>query len=162
MDVKTAVSFLSGSEGVRLVLSGLFLGMCGVQDLRSRRVSLAGVAAAGAAAFAMEAAACLLGTTDAAACLLEILPGLFLLLLSFAAKGAAGAGDGACFMVLGGFVGLWRTAAVLAASLLLASAAGIVCLALKKAHGKTRLPFLTFAAAAWTGILAAQAAGIRW
>lgn len=151
---------VSGSEKLRVLLSGAYLAACGVQDLRRRRISLRLSLAAGCTAVLLDAAAFACGDGRALSYAAGLVPGLLLLLLAFFADGAAGQGDGICFLVLGAFLGGAEAWTVLTAALILASLSGTGLMFFRKAGRKTRLPFLTIAAAAWAGLLLARGTGI--
>lgn len=143
-------------EVIRIGLSVIFMGICGIQDYRSRRISLRLCAAAGAAAVLFgirDLAAGRLALPGMLACLL---PGFLLLMAAYAAEGSAGTGDGVCFLILGLFLGAKEVWAVALAAALLSALAGIVLVVLHRAGRKSRLPFLTFGAAAWLGLLIAS------
>lgn len=142
------------TESMRLFFSGVFLGLCGLQDLFTRRIRIPFLAASALLAAGFDLYTCIYGISAPAYCLAALLPGAFLLIPAFAAKGAAGKGDGICFMIAGAFLGWRQTWVVLMAALLLASVCGILLLSTRKADKKTRLPFLAFAAAAWAGMFA--------
>ena len=91
-----------------------------------------------------------------------LIPGGMLLLLALLSGGAAGIGDGICFMVLGALLGTWMTWILLMYSLLLASFCGVILMLFQKAGRKTRMPFLAFTAVAWAGIMAVKLSGIDW
>ncbi|MDO5133145.1 MAG: hypothetical protein Q4D81_09205 [Eubacteriales bacterium] len=169
-------ALLAQGDLCRLVfpaLSSVYLVICGIQDFRRRRIHL-GVSAAVAA---LAVIALLLqktwrigfqegireGLTEGVAAVPgAMMPGALLLLLSFAAKGTAGPGDGICYLVLGIMLGMRTTWMLLAASLMLSSVCGIVLLAVRRADRKTKMPFLTISAAVWAAVLAARCAGITW
>lgn len=91
-----------------------------------------------------------------------LLPGGMLLLLAALSGGAAGTGDGICFLVVGALLGTWMTWILLMCSLVLASVCGVILMLLGKAGRKTHMPFLAFTAAAWAGILAVNLSGMNW
>lgn len=155
----------AGSEGAataRVVVSVLYMAICGIQDLISRRVSLKVCAAAGIAGLFFEAGDLAAGRCSFPGLLACLVPGLFLLLAASAAKGSAGKGDGICFLVLGLFLGAQTVWTVALAASLLAAVTGIVLIALHRAGRKTKLPFLSFGAAAWLGIVLLHLTGIEW
>ena len=160
-----AFGFISGWP-VSLPAVTVYLSVCAVQDLRRRRISLRWSVCMGALALAADIAKAMAflntsGNTTPGEVLSGFLlwlsclaPGCLLLILSAAAEGSAGAGDGICFLVVGAFTDARTAWILLAASLFLASVSGIVLMCLKKADRKTRLPFLAFVGAAWgTGLL---------
>lgn len=139
----------------RLILFSVYLGICALQDLRVRRISIPLSALAGAAAAVLDLPALADGSLDMILFAAGMLPGILLLLICVAAKGAAGSGDGLCFLAAGAMLGPGPAWILLMASLSLTCVCGILLLALGKAKGKTRMPFLTFAGLAWILVLAA-------
>ncbi len=73
-----------------------------------------------------------------------MIPGAILIVLSRIFKGALGAGDGMILMMIGSFLGLRRSVAVLFAALVLSMAAALVLLAARKVDRKTQFPFVPF------------------
>lgn len=143
---------------MRLAVSGIYLAICAVQDFRSRKISLIPSIIAGCAAAAMDAALLIRSPEKIFPYLAGLLPGLFLLSLAFASEGAAGPGDGICYLIMGALEGAWKICLLLAGALLLSSVGGGILLLTHRGSRKTRLPFLTFTAAAWI-LLAAGARG---
>ncbi len=145
----------------------LFLALAGVQDLRRQAVSVRLLAV-----FAGLGLLCRLlfpaGTPfssgaarSAAAWMAAFLPGLFCLMVSKAAKGAMGYGDGLFFLTTGLYLGAERTAVLLTGGLLCCS---IWCLAVLAVSPKRtgslrtrRVPLLPFLFPVW-GILLADGA----
>ena len=149
-------------EMLRIGLSVIFMGICGIQDYRYRRISLRVCAVAGAAAILFgirDLASGLLALPGILACLL---PGFLLLMAAYAAEGSAGTGDGVCFLILGLFLGAKEVWTVVLAAALLSALTGIVLVVQRRAGRKSRLPFLTFGAVAWMGLMLARSVGIEW
>ncbi len=80
--------------------------------------------------------------------LLALIPGIFLLILSFVTGESIGYGDGISVLILGGLAGFSNCMWVLCISLIFISMAGIILLAIKRATRKTRLPYIPFLLAA--------------
>lgn len=146
---------------MRSLLSGLYLAVCAIQDYRSRKISLRLSFLAGGTAVLINLFP-LRNPAGILPYLAGLLPGVLLLLLAFACGGAAGTGDGICYLILGAFQGAEKVWVLLVSSLLLTSAAGGILLLAGKVNGKTRLPFLTFTAAARVILELAALSGIRW
>ena len=148
---------LTETDTLRQLLSGLFLGACGLQDLRSRKISIVFLLVSGSIALGVDFCLCIRGLSDPLRCLAAVVPGALLLVLACAAKGWAGTGDGICFMILGAVLGGRGTLLVMMGALLLASACSMSLLAVRKVTRKTRLPFLAFAAVVWAGFFVSGA-----
>lgn len=160
MKVKSA--FLASEESLRQIACTIFLAACAVQDLRRRKIRVRLCAFAGFIALILNAGEILTGRWEIPAFTGALLPGALLLVLALLSGGAAGIGDGICFLIAGAMLGTWMTWALLMCALVLAAACGGVLILFQKAGRKTRMPFLAFAAAAWGGILAARISGLNW
>ena len=143
----------------------VYLGICAAQDFRSRRISLAVSAAAGTAGLILSVIRILCGSTAGVSlevlenCLTQaagLLPGALLLILSFAAGGSSGTGDGIGFLVIGILLDAQKTWILFMSALILASFCGIVLMILKRACRKTKLPFMTITAAVCVLLLTAN------
>lgn len=80
--------------------------------------------------------------------LFALIPGIFLLVLSFVTGESIGYGDGISVLILGGLAGFNNCMWVLCISLIFISMAGIILLAIKRASRKTKLPYIPFLLAA--------------
>lgn len=147
---------------IRFLLTTVYMGICAAQDLRSRRISLPLTACAGCAAILLDLPVIAGGAKGILLLTAGLLPGALLLLLSAAAKEAAGRGDGYCFLILGALCGPEAAWTIAVEALFLASLSGITLMILRRAQRKTRLPFLLFAGAAWAGDMVLSLSGVRW
>lgn len=73
-----------------------------------------------------------------------MLPGIFILGVSFLTRGGIGVGDGMVFMLTGLYLGLAENLLLMLFSFLLAAAAGLFLLAAQREGRKERLPFVPF------------------
>ena len=80
--------------------------------------------------------------------LLSVVPGIVMLGLSFVTKESIGYGDGVTMMIVGGMIGLRNCVWVICISLVMISIVGIVLMIIKRASGKTRIPYIPFMFAA--------------
>lgn len=154
--------FWASEETLRQIVCTMYLAVCAVQDLRKRKISVRLCGFFGFISLVLNAGEILTGRREVLAFIGALLPGILLLVLALVSDGAAGIGDGICFLIAGTILGTRMTWALLMCSLVLASACGGVLMLLQKAGRKTRMPFLAFAAAAWGGILAARISGLNW
>ena len=76
--------------------------------------------------------------------LLRFLPGIAILTWAYLTKGCMGKGDGLMLLFLGSVVELKYVFSAMLAGFILAALYGLVKMALKKATGKTKLPFIPF------------------
>ena len=74
----------------------------------------------------------------------SLLPGLFLLTMSYLTREKIGYGDGICFLILGLMEGPVPCMLVMLLSFLLSSAASILGMCLHRAGKNTRIPFVPF------------------
>ncbi len=75
--------------------------------------------------------------------------GIGMIFISVCTKQAIGLGDGLVLIVVGIFIGLWKTLMVLFLAGILVAAVGIVMMVQKKGNLKTSLPFIPFLLAAY-------------
>lgn len=147
------------------VLSSIYLAGCAAEDFLTRKIRVGSSVCAGiAAVFLLLVKLAESGDLrmELGSAALSLLPGLSLLLVAATAKGAAGCGDGLCYLVLGLFLGARTVWLILMVSLFMAAFSGIMLLLLHKAGRKTRLPFLAVSAGAWAVILTSRLAGVVW
>ncbi len=79
--------------------------------------------------------------------LYSLMPGMFLLMLSYCTKESIGYGDGLVVLVIGICMGTGICIAALAAGLMISAVCGMALLVFRKAGGKTRMPFVPFLSA---------------
>lgn len=77
-----------------------------------------------------------------------LIPGMCMLLISFASNQSVGYGDGLTILMLGLLVGFKLCVGILCLSLFLISIYSIVLLIIKKANRKTTIPYIPFLLAA--------------
>lgn len=75
--------------------------------------------------------------------------GIGMILISVCTKQAIGLGDGLVLLVVGIFIGLWKTLMILFLAGILVAVVGIVLMVQKKGNLKTSLPFIPFLLAAY-------------
>ena len=162
MTIPAVDCLLKEGETLRETLCTGYLVICAVQDIKKQTIDIRVSVFAGCAALLLEGAALAAGQIEILTSLGGLVPGILLLALALFSEGAAGIGDGICFLVLGALLGTWMTWAVLMSALILASAVGALLMFFRKAGRRTHMPFLAFAAASWALILAARLSGINW
>ena len=142
------MSLFSGSLTRLILLAFLFIAAW--LDRRTEEIPLflpgAGIAAGILLRF-------LTGPVGVLEILLGFLPGLLLLVLAFLSKQAVGYGDGAVFLAAGAFLGLEKTAWLLAGALIAAGMAAFWFLLFRKQSGKRSLPFVPFVLAGYVFLL---------
>lgn len=75
--------------------------------------------------------------------------GIGIILISVCTKQAIGLGDGLVLLVVGIFIGLWKTLMILFLAGILVAVVGIIMMVQKKGNLKTSLPFIPFILAAY-------------
>ena len=123
------------------VIAGGFMAVCSVIDIRKKEIPLPLIGFFAAAALACSA---VLGAGGWKAFLLSLIPGSCLLLLGLCTRESIGYGDGLLVLVLGIILGLEKCLMTVGAGLAASSAYALVLLVLRKANGRSRLPFVPF------------------
>lgn len=128
-------------EIIRIIALVIFLFLEGIRDLRKRKISMITVMVVGAIGIILR-----LGNIreNELEILGGILIGVILLLLAKLTREKIGYGDGWILVVTGVYLGFYGNMYLLLLSLFLASLVSIFLLAVKKANGKTELPFVSF------------------
>ena len=80
--------------------------------------------------------------------MLALLPGILMLILSFATCGSMGAGDGIAALIAGPMLGAEESCAVIVVAFFLSAAVAGSLLAVRRADRCTRIPFMPIMAAA--------------
>ena len=117
----------------------------GIQDLRKKEIYLLPTVLAGIMGIVWQLA---WRKTTVWFLLLGCVPGIFMLGVGRATQGKLGLGDGVIVLTMGIWLGMYETWFLLAAGLLMASAAGAVWM-LRKSH-KKEMAFVPFLLMAYT------------
>ena len=158
MDIREIIENRGGPKMrehiVRLAAGCVFLWIAAVPDIRSKKIPvwIPALFAAAALAVNLFLPTCI-GKRELWA---GALPGAFLLLLCCLFRGQLGEGDGICLMVSGLLTGLAPAVVLTEAALVLAAAAGVLCICTKHKRAGDRIAFIPFLASAQTLILAAE------
>lgn len=126
----------------------VWLMIVSVLDIRTRRVPVWLLMAGGVCAAPALLASWGSSAGDYADILGGMLPGALLLGIGFGTR-KVGYGDGAVALLLGAILGSGRSWMLLGMSMFFISCASLALLALRKAGGKTKIPYLPFLTAAW-------------
>ena len=139
---------------MRLAAGCLFLWIAALPDIRSQRipVRIPALFASAALAANLLLPTCI-GRRELWA---GALPGAFLLLLSCLFRGKIGEGDGICLLVSGLMTGLTHAVILAETALILAAAAGAICIWTGRKKAEEKIAFVPFLAAAQSLILAAE------
>ncbi|MCI2049792.1 MAG: hypothetical protein LKJ76_08775 [Lachnospiraceae bacterium] len=144
---------------VRYLLCGVFLTIAAVQDIRHREIKVFLPIVFSAVGASLDLYGIAHGDLIAYELVLAVLPGLFLVLAAFAARGSVGLGDGYALAAAGLLIGERAAFLTLCLSVLAAALAGIVMMAAGKAGKETKLPFLPFCLAGYTAAICIMALG---
>ena len=123
------------------IILGIFLLICSVTDIRSKRISAAVLivfAAAGCALFFIYRPVSLFEETAG------LLFGMVFIGLSILTEGKVGLGDGLMMMVTGVFLGARENCVLIMTACFLSAIFSLICLVLKKAGRNTEFPFAPF------------------
>ena len=129
-------------ERIILVIPAVYLIAMSVADIRKKEIPVVpGIVCFGVLAILQTAAG-----DGWRPCLAGVAIAVLLWGVSKVTRGALGEGDALVYAVTGAALGFWGNLELLAASLCLSAAAGIVLLIIRRASLKTRIPFVPFAA----------------
>lgn len=129
---------------------GIMLIICGMKDLKSRKISLYIVG------IAFLCMICLLPFYKNISYLDLVggfLIGILLITISMLSRGQIGIGDGLIFCVTGLGLGFWNNVCLLLYSLLLAAIFAGIILTLKYKNRKQVIPFIPFVCVGYIGVL---------
>jgi leader peptidase (prepilin peptidase) / N-methyltransferase len=129
---------------------GIMLIICGISDIKSRKISLSIVI------FSFISMVIFISFNKEVSYISGlggVLVGVFLLILSRITKGEIGIGDGLIFCVTGLGLGMWDNLCLLVYSLFFASIFAGVVLVTKWMDKKQVIPFVPFVLAGYLGIL---------
>lgn len=123
----------------------MFLGVSTYFDFRWRRIP---VWVLGMGVIFLCVSMIVQGEKPGLAYLISLIPGAFMIMLSFITKENIGYADGISVLILGGMAGIRNCIWVMCISLMMISLVGLCLIALKRANRKTRIPYVPFVFAA--------------
>lgn len=135
------------------IIIGIFMAICTVADIRKKEIPAAVIVLSGLPLLCHIIFGNERQWMDI---LYSLMPGIFLLMLSYCTKESIGYGDGLVVAVIGICMGTGICIAALAAGLIISAVYGAALLALRKAGGKTRMPFVPFLSAGLGVVFIAQ------
>lgn len=131
---------------------GLWLFLCSIQDIKSKKIHLyliaVGFVSSLLVSFLYHDAVLLERVAGA-------IPGLFLLALNPITRGQIGIGDGLIVVIMGICLGFTLTASILLLGLFVAAFYSAILLIFKKAGRKKTIPFVPFLFLGFLGVLLA-------
>lgn len=123
-----------------ILLLGILIPMT-ITDIRQKKINvlLCLIGTIPGIAFSL-----ILGKTTITAVLFSLIAGIILLGISICTGGEIGIGDGPAVIFVGSVLGLKNVATVLMLSFIMAALYSLILLIIKKATGKSRIPFIPF------------------
>lgn len=122
----------------------VLLCICSVFDIRKKELPLLILIAGFSAALGIEIWYIWKGLETFAGIAESLLPGVFLLLLSFCTREKVGYGDGLMLIILGLFLGFYKCFFILCVGLIFSSVFALILLLFCKAEKNSRLPLVPF------------------
>lgn len=126
---------------VMWILTVAYLSICVITDIRKQRISTKVSLVFGTAGLFLIF---IFIKDEIVFHLLGIVPGIVIMAMSAATRGAVGMGDGILFIVMGIYIGMDENVCILLTALFLCSIISIILLAAKQKGRKDRLPFAPF------------------
>lgn len=121
----------------------ILLGISSFMDMKYRKISTRLLIVFGILAILIWVGKIYMnGIVEISKILLDILPGLILLLLGKATRESIGYGDGYLFIIIGLYIGFIRTVGILITALFLIAIISIFLLIIRKINRGTELPFI--------------------
>lgn len=117
------------------------LGICSLEDLKTKQIHTAWLAV-----FAAEglAGALFIWQRPVNDIIAAMLPGIFILIVSFAAHGAIGQGDGMILIILGTFLQVSFLVGMLMTAVCFSAGYALFLFIIKKKNRKDEMPFIPF------------------
>ncbi|MBO5210160.1 MAG: prepilin peptidase [Lachnospiraceae bacterium] len=120
--------------------------ICAVYDVKKKEIPLQGIVLGSIAGIGIDLWQITVGNLSFVETGLAVLPGCFLLLISFLTREKVGYGDGLLLVIIGLFTGFYRCMIILCISLILISISSLALLCMRKVTRNSRLPFVPFMA----------------
>lgn len=138
-------------------LTGMFLIPCTIFDIRNKGISKRYLIIAMIVVLATEGILIIKEERSITDLFIDIMPGIFLLLITGITKGKMGAGDGIVFLILGLMIGYFPALMVMTAALFLSGIYGGYLMLVKKASRTLTIPWMPFVLMAyWVWWIAKQ------
>ena len=126
---------------MKWIIISVFMAVCTITDIRKKEIPVAVVALSGLALFFYVIFGEKKQWMDI---LYSLMPGMLLLMLSYCTRESIGYGDGLVVLVIGICMGMGICIAAVTAGLIISAICAAALLALRKAGGKSRIPFVPF------------------
>lgn len=135
------------------MIIGIFMAICTVTDIRKKEIPVTVIILSGLALLCYMIFA---GRKEWTDILYSLIPGMFLLMLSYCTRECIGYGDGLVVLVMGICMGLGICMAAVAVGLTISAICVGALLAFRKVGGKSRIPFVPFLSAGLGVVFIAQ------
>lgn len=126
----------------------LFLTAAAICDIRTKSLPVILLAAGGMMTAAYEISLAAGGMLEPYNLLLAMMPGILMLIVSYASGGSMGSGDGLTALIAGPMLGAGASCVVVLVAFLLSGAVAVTLLAVRRVNRSTRIPFVPMIAAA--------------
>ncbi len=137
---------------MKWIIISVFMAVCTITDIRKKEIPVAVVALSGLALFFYVIFGEKKQWMDI---LYSLMPGMLLLMLSYCTRESIGYGDGLVVLVIGICMGMGICIAAVT-GLIISAICAAALLALRKAGGKSRIPFVPFLSVGLGVVLIAQ------
>ncbi len=138
---------------MKWIIISVFMAVCTITDIRKKEIPVAVVALSGLALLFYVIFGEKKQWMDI---LYSLMPGMLLLMLSYCTRESIGYGDGLVVLVIGICMGMGICIAAVTAGLIISAICAAALLALRKAGGKSRIPFVPFLSVGLGVVLIAQ------
>jgi len=132
------------------VCIGILLFLCGIQDMKSKKVSLGLVLIGAIIIFILTMSTATLSLQNRFA---GLSIGIFVIIISLLTGGKIGLGDGLLLCITGIGLGFWSNLELFALALLIAAIVSIFLLSFRLADRKKSIPFIPFLFLSFLGLL---------
>lgn len=132
-----------GAELEWLIIS-IFMVICTIMDIRKKEIPAVAIVLSGLLALCYMIFGSEKQWMDI---LYSLIPGMFLLMLSYCTRESIGYGDGLVVLVMGICMGIGICMAAVMAGLIISAVCAVALLVFGKVGGKSRLPFVPFLSA---------------
>ncbi len=133
-------------QNIAIGIAFIIVCICAVNDVKKKEIPLPGIVLGSIVGLGIDLWQIANGNLSFAETGLAVLPGCFLLLISFITGESIGYGDGLLLAVIGLFTGFNRCMIILCISLALISISSLALLCMQKVTRNSRLPFVPFLA----------------
>lgn len=142
--IQAGNDFVRTQSGIMQIIALAFIGICAVFDMKKKEIPLILAITGILAALGINLYQIGNGTQSLLEMAFSLLPGVFLLLISFLTREKVGYGDGLLLLAAGLFIGFYQCLLALCFSLIFSSVFGVLLLLVRKADRSSEIPFVPF------------------